>query len=141
MPVPNDGAGDDSEPYTFDYSNMLRLVSFSAVPDEQAYCKIKLVSSAGGMDKVKIKHKMLTKKMFDIKNLRDDVGNKADLAIAGTLPGFPPSNQWSWLVGFLPATQIANSASTLVPVLTVQVKVAYHCELLDRRELDFTTQE
>jgi len=47
--------------------NLQNILQGKCVPDDQPHCKIKFVSSTGGADRVRIKHHMRTKQLFDVK--------------------------------------------------------------------------
>jgi len=123
--------------------NLVNLLQFNALPEEQPYAKIKFVSSAGGMDRVKIKHKMTTKKLYDDKLITADNNNAGELKSAVASGGAqyidPSARQWGWFVGFIPSVPIASvESSTPTQIVTVQVKVTYFCELTDRVQIDYT---
>jgi len=128
--------------------NVLGLTGGTVIPDDQPYAKIKLVSLAGGMDKCVIKHRMLTKKLFDVKTLRDDDENRAkmfatDPTSAGTtgVSDFEPTtNQWIWYIAFIPVMPILPSESQIVTsIANIQVKVTYFCELESRNNIPYLT--
>jgi len=126
--------------YSSNDQDIATLLNFSALPDEQQYAKIKYVSSTGGMDRVKIKHKMLTKKLFDVKNLRDDAENKANTNTGSGVPNNPTVNNWVWYVAFIPTQALGPYSDTIPPVdgvtaCDVEIKITYFCELMDRIEL------
>lgn len=124
---------------------MRDLCNFRSLPDDQPYARIKLVSSAGGVDKVKIKHKMLTKKLFDKKILRDDYlsfGNLQDSNnVSPYAPDEPGVNQWSWFIAFIPVTPIPYVTSSPSKVCSIQVKINYFTEMTDRTNPRYTTEQ
>jgi len=116
-------------------SNWNSLVSFSTLPDEQPYKKIKYVSASGGMDKVIIKHKMLTKKLLDIKTLKDDSQNEAIINSNGSFVYTDPTiNQWGWYIAFVPtqAITVTDSGDPTASLASIQVKITYFCEFNER---------
>lgn len=116
--------------------NIYNLLTSTSLPDDQPHVKVKTVSAAGGMDKVVVRHKILTKQLYDVKVLRDDDANKASMypagITAGTFGGFEPTaNQWVWYIAYIPsAGQAATSNNNSIGA--IQVKVKYLCELTDR---------
>lgn len=120
------------------------ITTFVGLPDDQPHAKIKLVSKTGGMDRVVIKHKILTKQMYDIKDLKDDAQNKAllpyNFAIGAPTTSTqsiePASNPIMWVVAFVPIEQI-NTTADITNICNVQVKITYFCELMDRTTQSF----
>lgn len=118
-------------------NNYAQLVTFKAVPDEQPYARIKYVSKTGGMDKVRIKHYMTTRKLFNIRNLQDDEANKSLLNISSNnRAGDPQANQWAWFIAYVPSLPAPSADDGAI--CTVQVRVTYYCTLQDRINLQYT---
>lgn len=119
--------------------NLRNLLNFSCLPDDQPYSKIKLCSTAGGMDRVRIKHRMTTRKLYDLKIITDDNGNSGEMvasnvAVAGQVD--PAVNQWGWFIAYVPVTEQSVTAPSSAE-LSIQVKITYHVELTDRKELSY----
>lgn len=121
--------------------NWTNLINFSSLPDDQPYARIKFVSGSGGMDRVHIKHKMLTKKLCDVKDLRDDPESYARLPVAVTGSNVncePLSNQWCWFVAFIPASPALSGSANPPPVYgTIQVKMTYFLEMTERKNIQY----
>lgn len=127
-------------------TSLQELLEFTSLPDDQTYAKIKYVSQQGGVDKVRIKHTMLTKKLYNKKTLKDDgqvmitlngdgpnITNYKDANYQGT-----QNAQWCWYIAFIPSTPIAADELARSG-LTIQVKCTYFCEFADRKALEFVT--
>jgi len=90
--------------------NWTKLTSFQSLPDDQPYARIKFVSSTQGMDRTVIKHSMLTKKLFDVKTLRDDENNQGSMVTSTAVGQDPSINQWAWFIAFIPSTNLSRSS-------------------------------
>jgi hypothetical protein len=125
---------------TAEYGNWTSLLNGTSLPDDQPHAKIKLVSSAGGMDRIKIKHKMLTRNLYNVKILADDNANyfiNRTTFAPGTFAGIEPTiNQWAWYIAFIPVVPVAASGSPTDQV-NIQIKITYFVEYTARNELNF----
>jgi len=130
-------------------SNIRQLLSFKAIPEEQPYARIKFVSKSGGMDKVTIKHKMLTKKLYNKADLRDD--EEAFIRLEGLGPNYDNESlqdsnydaseidKWVWYIAFIPVGTDKTTDDTIH--CNVQVKITYFCEFADRKTLEYATAD
>lgn len=130
----------DLQSYGYPSEDMRRLLQFAALPEDQPYARFKLVSAAGGMDKIIVRNKMLTKKLYDKKDLRDDDANFGRTKDPST--GFvadPAANFWCWFIAFVPVNTVTQVESNHDIVCSVQVKIKYFVEMTDRANPEFAT--
>lgn len=123
--------------------NLESLLNFTVLPDDQPYAKIRMVSSSGGMDRIKMKHSMMTRKLYDVKKITDQTANGGVLVateVVNTVSGVDPTqNMWSWFIAYIPVNGIADSAGNASAVVTIQVKITYFCELVNRNQVAYAT--